>query len=689
MRNWLASGVCAIALPLLASADPPVYEVTVKDQRPLTSGSEFVIDAEAVSLRRLDRPDKILELIPGLLTAQHAGGGKSNQYLVRGFDADHGTDFAFFLDGVPLNMRSHAHGQGFAEMHFIIPETIEAIDVAMGPYSLEYGDFATAGAANLRLFQRIPESFLRVTAGSFDSVRTVGVYSPDMGIFGGENPSATLLGAFEFNTTNGPFENHEDLLQYKGLIRFDADLAENTHFESWFTAYSGRWNASGQIPERFADEFGWFDSADPTEGGHSSRQILQARITHDFDADKRLVVSSWASHYAFDLFSDFTLFLDNPVDGDGIQQQDDRIYYGNKAVYRQTLDLALPTVLSFGLDQRTDDAYVRLSTQRHRKRLERTSAARVTETSLAAFAEAETLLAPWARFVGGVRAEGFWFHVKNRYENETGDRANGNVSEDIYLPKANFILTPFSEAGPAPVAFQPLRDSEFYFNFGEGFHSNDARGVVANPQEQMLPIALGWEVGWRAPIQDWVDLSIAYWWLNIESELVFVGDAGDTEPKGRSERRGIEVAARFTPLEWLHGEIAVSYSDSRFANGEAVPQAPRFIGKANIVADVVPLPGLTAELDFNSLGPRYAVEDRSVLLHGFGVFDFALRYRRGPFEGIVGVDNIFNAQWRSSEFYYESRLASEVAAGLPGVEDWSFTPGWPRNYRVGLTYYLP
>jgi outer membrane receptor protein involved in Fe transport len=478
-RSWKTTGLVAASLlgAGLATAQP-VYDVTVKARRPVTSGSQFAVEAESLELRRLDRPDRILEVVPSLLTAQHAGGGKSNQYLVRGFDADHGTDFAFFVDGVPMNMRSHAHGQGFAEMHWLIPETIALFDVAMGPYSVEYGDFATAGAVNLKLYDRVEESFVKSTVGMWQSVRTVGLWSPDSGIFSGKIPKATLLTAFEFNTGDGPFENEENLLQYKGLARFGYRFSEATRLDAWFAAYDGQWNASGQIPQRLveSDGFDRWDSVDPTEGGDSSRQIAHARFVHDFDANRRFEATAWVSHYQLDLSSNFTFFLDDPVNGDGILQEDDRVYLGGTAVYRQQLDGAVPVVLSFGLDERSDFIDAALSKQRRRSRLSRTSDDRIRETSIAAFVEADALVLPWLRLVGGLRTEGFFFDVRNRKESQTGERASGSVSEDLYLPKLSAILTPFAEEGPLPIGFGPLRDAELFLNWGEGYHSNDARG---------------------------------------------------------------------------------------------------------------------------------------------------------------------------------------------------------------------
>jgi hypothetical protein len=707
--GWL---VAALLLALPAGAQP-TYDVTVKARRPVTSGSQWVRDAERFDQRRLDRPDRVLEVIPSLLTAQHAGGGKSNQYLVRGFDADHGTDFAFFVDGVPMNMRSHAHGQGFAEMHWLIPEAIQQIDVSMGPYAVEYGDFATAGAANLQLWDRVPESYWKVSGGEFTSIRTVGVYSPTEGPFGGDDPRARLFAAVEFNVSDGPFENEENLLQYKGLVRFGCDLTPKTQIEGWFAAYDGRWNASGQIPQRFTNLPGnsrW-DSADPTDGGHSDRQVGLVRLTHDFDENRRLEVASWASHYRLRMYSNFTLFLDPPqpcadlpedeIDscilfyGNGIVQDDDRWYFGNTAIYRQRVDWRLPVVFTAGLDHRTDLVTPSLGQQRRRTEFALTAYDDIEETSIAGYLQADVLLAPWARLVFGARAEGFFVDVDSRRESQTGPRPSGREQDAVALPKANLILSPFGEDGPLPVAFQPLRDAKLFLNWGQGYHSNDARDVVANPDETTLPIAMGWEVGLRVPVEGWLDVSFAYWWLDLQNEFVFVGDAGETEEKGRSRRQGVEVSARVTPLPWLEGEVSVAYSTANFNDrveveegvyGDNVPQAPRLVAKASLLARHAS--GISAELDFTALGRRYATEADSPKLHGYGVFDFSVRYRRGPFEAALGLDNIFDANWRSSEFYYESRLQQELENGEAGQNDFHSTPGYPRNVWGGVTWYF-
>src|SRR5690606_11489299 len=253
-----------------------------------------------------------------------------NQYLVRGFDADHGTDLAMFVDMLPVNLRSHAHGQGFTDLSFVIPETIERLELSMGPYSPEFGDFATAGALNLRLRERVAEPFLHVELGQWESVRTVAMWSPREGAWaGGEAPGALLL-AGEFLTTDGPFQDGENLLQYKLLARLGWRFSERTRVEGWLSLYDGDWHGSGQIPLRRAlgRGFGRGGSGDPSEGGASGRESLLLRLVHEPGRGRRLEATAWVAHYALDLYSNFTFFLGDPVDGDGIVQSDDRVYGG-------------------------------------------------------------------------------------------------------------------------------------------------------------------------------------------------------------------------------------------------------------------------------------------------------------------------------------------------------------------------
>jgi outer membrane receptor protein involved in Fe transport len=675
-----------LALAAPAAADEPTYTIDVRERRPVTAASSFVRDSKAFELRSVsDDPGDLLEVTPGLEVGQHAGGGKANQYLVRGFDADHGTDLALFVDDVPVNVRSHAHGQGFADFHFVIPETVERVEITKGPYEAEVGDFATAGSVNLVTRERLDESYVKFEGGSFDSQRYLLMFSPDQGAFAGgaEAPARALL-ALEAYGTDGPFSNGEDLWRYNLFGRLGLDLGERTRLVATLNAYDSRWDASNEVPQRAVDGPGFdrFDAVDPTDGGDSSTARSLVKLIHQPSDAEQLEAAGWFTWYALDLYSNFTFFLDDPVNGDQILQQDDRLRYGGWLSYARSFESApVPVSLRVGLQTQHDDAHVRLRHTRERDILETTTDDEILERSLAVFGEVELIPLPWVRSVVGLRGEQFWFDSGDR----SGlDRADGNERDAVLLPKLSLILRPFGHEAPFASEIAPLHELELFLNYGRGFHSNDARDVAENPTEPTLPTATGWEVGARTRVFDRLDVAAAYWWLNLQREFVFVGDAGTTEPRPRSRRQGVELAAELEIFDWLFWEGSLGYSSGEFTNGEKIPQAVRFIADTGLVARHPS--GVSAELGYHTLGERYGTESRAgERLRSWGVWNAALRYRRGPLEAGLLLENLGNTHWESAEYFFTSRLPGEPAGG---VDDLHFVPGNPRSARVVVAYYF-
>jgi outer membrane receptor protein involved in Fe transport len=665
----------------------PTYTVDVRERRPVSAASAFVRDSKSFELRSVsDDPGDLLEVTPGLEVGQHAGGGKANQYLIRGFDADHGTDLALSVDGVPINVRSHAHGQGFSDFHFVIPETVERVEITKGPYEAEVGDFATAGSVNLVTRERLDESYVKFEGGSFDTQRYLLMFSPDQGAFaGGEEAPARALLALEAYGTDGPFhdDNEEDLWRYNLFGRLGLDLGERTQLEATLHAYDSDWDASNEIPQRAVDGPGFdrWDAVDPTDGGDSSTARTLVKLIHQPSEREQVEAAGFFNWYTLDLYSNFTFFLDDPVNGDQILQQDDRLRYGGWLSYARTFESTLvPVAFRSGLQTLHDDAHVRLRTSTERDITGTTSDDDILERSLALWGEVEVIPVPWVRTVLGLRGEQFWFDVGDR----SGlGRPDGHERDNLLLPKVNVILRPFGGDGLLPCDLGPVRDFELFLNYGQGYHSNDARDVVANPREPTLPTANGWEVGARTRFFDRLDVAAAYWWLNLQREFVFVGDAGDTEVKPRSRRQGVEVAAELELLEWLFWQGSLGYSSGEFTNGDKIPQAVRFIADTGLVARHPS--GFSAELTYHTLGERYGSENRSgKRLRSWGVWDAALRYRRGPFDVGLILENLGDTHWESAEYFFESQLAGELA----GVEDLHFVPGNPRNVRVVLAYHF-
>jgi hypothetical protein len=673
--------------------NPNPYDITVHEKRPATAASQLSVPAADFENQPINRPADLLQAAPGLFTTYPSGGGKASQILLRGFDSDHGTDVAIFVDDLPVNLRSHAHGQGYADLSFLIPETIERIDISKGPYYANIGDFDTAGAINFVPYDRLSESVAKLEIGQFNTQRYLVMGSPRTGPFSGEDPALSAVLAVEGDATDGPFRNPDDFDSYKLYARFNAKLSDTQKLTFWSSWYSGTWNASGEIPLRAVDdgEISRFGSIDPSQGGDSQRFNVLLRNTWTLAPNQRIEATAWASEYKLNLYTDFTFFLNNPSDGgDGLVQRDRRWLYGGEIAYHGRFDLGIvPVALSGGLQLRTDDARVSAGNQTQREITSITESNDISETSLAPYVQAEIFLAPWARSVLGLRVEQFWFNVRNELPGPGG--SYGDREANLVLPKATLVFRPFSLEGPLSLSFQPLADSELFLNYGEGYHSNDARVVTCHlptegcdPSVQTLPIATGEEVGWRTHIGSWVNVSASYWWLQLQEELVFDPDTGTNAIRPRSHRQGVEVETQAHLLEWLTYDLQFTYSTAVLGNEGYVDQAPIWTLATGLTARHPS--GITANLRLRSLGRRYGVNgDQVALLHGYAVADFFLRYRWRHFEVSLGVENLTDENYASTELYYTSRLPGEPAAGVP---DYHFTPGRPRNVSVGLAAYF-
>ncbi len=667
------------------------HQFTITESKPVTASSTLTVPAEDFELRPLESGGQMLEAVPNALTAQHTGGGKAEQYFIRGFDADHGTDLAVYFDGVPINLRSHAHGQGFLDLHFVTRETVERLDAYKGPYFARFGDFATAAAIEYVPYDAVEESLIRLEGGYWNTFRAVGVASPRFGPFAGEDPQADALVSVEAYHTDGPFRDDEDLWRYSIFARGGLDLREDLRLSGHALGYLADWNASGLIPERLvsAGLLSRFGSLDPTEGGDTLR--LQGKLQLDWEISERahLMANAYAAAYELELFSNFTYALQDPVGGDGIVQKDDRLYAGGRVEYEQILGLEMPARLRAGAEWRYDDARVRLGTQTRRRTTGLSNDDDVEQLSIGPYLEAEVLPLPWVRFVGGLRFEYFDYDVQSRLPGES----DGGGDDHLWLPKANLVLAPFSEVGPLSHEAHWLRHLEVFLNFGMGFHSNDARTSLDDPR--ILARATGAEIGLRTRFFERLEVAIDGFWLDLDDELVFVGDEGTTESGGRSRRLGVELVARADVTDWLYLRGDVAYTSARFTSGdEPVPQAPRFVAKGALG---VRQGGFAAELGVRHLGDRYASEAfNEPKLSGYTVLDFGMRYRYGRFEVGVTLENLTDTDWRSSEFFYESCAPGEVgrvsacpaSGGGPGIDDFHFTPGNPRNVRGWVSVYF-
>jgi len=649
------------APPPAADAPAVLAPVVVTAPPPVAASSETLVPRRDFELRPQGRPADVLRLVPGLVLGQHAGGGKSEQYLLRGFDADHGTDVALFVDGLPVNLRSHAHGQGYADLHFLIPETVKQLESHKGPYHVEYGDFATAGAFNFVTLDVVEENTLRAAGGSFDTQRYLALLSPT-------RDRVKTLFAGEAYVTNGPFERDQHYERYNAFAKLTTWLTDGVDLSAWGSYLRSDWFASGQIPTRavrsgLIDRFG---AIDDSEGGNTQRVSFNADLRWRPSESQLVHVHTYAQYYTLDLFSNFTFFLNDPDSGDGIRQIDRRWVAGVDAYYEHRLTvLGAPVLATGGLQVRMDRPRVVLGRQADRHDLGRTQDVDIVEVSYSPFVKLDIAPLPWLRFVTGARGDIFTFDVR---DNLSGDDPSLTGKETRARPnvKANLILGPWFGA-------------ELFANFGTGYHSNDARAVVSDPTLTALPTARGYEFGVRTRPHPMVEASATYWDLRLESELVFVGDEGTTEARGPSRRHGWEFAARFRPLDWLSLGGDATVSRARFDTGDEVPLAPRLTARGDVA---VRFPwGLSASVGVRYLADRFATEDRQQTARGYTLVDFTARYRYRMVEAFLSIENLANAEYREAQFFFTSRLRGEAAEG---VDDIHFTPGAGRSFLGGL-----
>lgn len=624
------------------------YETTIVGEREHSAASADTIRSRDLQLRPVRRPGDILQISPGLLVVQHAGGGKANQYFLRGFDADHGTDLAIFVDGVPVNAVSHGHGQGYADLNWLIPETVDRIEIAKGPYAAEHGDFATAGAINIVTKRSANESSVSFTGGMFQTERGTLVLSPKL------SDGWRTIFAAEAYGTNGPFLNPERLYRLNGLARATRDFSQRTSLTIGVLGYGSGWNASNQIPLRAVRDgrLSRFGYVDPTDGGESLRFSTTAQLTVAPYADDSLRVLVFATHQRLALYSNFTFFAVDPVHGDQIEQRDVRTVIGGDASYRFVRTAAgITFATKAGLRLRADLIENELTpVQRRRAVGPPVVDTAFDEESIGLYAEETIGWLPWLRTIVGARLD--WFHV--------------GKGAAIVSPKASVVL-------------RPVRTKAFgldvYLNFGSGFHSNDARGVLQGVTP--LSRALGYEAGLRTRLFERIDFAASFFGLDLESEVVWVGDEGTTEARGSTRRFGVELELRVQALPWLFFDADVAWTRAVWtANGAAVPLAPGLIASGGI--SVRHPIGAFGRVALVYVGERSANDDGSLRTAAFHRLDAAVGWRWRMLELSVNVQNVTNSDWREAQFANESRLPDEAEPR----EDLHFTPGAPINVQA-------
>ena len=515
----------------------------------------------------------------------------------------------------------------------------------------------------------MPENLVEAAGGSWGTQRYLTLLSPT-------RERVKTLFAAEVYTSNGPFDRPQEYIRTNFFGKATASLSDTVDASAWLSYLNSNWFASGQIPTRavrsgLIDRFGAIDNS---EGGNTQRLSGNADLRWTPSDRETVKVHAYGQYYQLDLFSNFTFFVNDPVNGDEIEQSDrNRLVLGLDTSYeRRDIPLGIPLKTTAGFQFRLDRVRVVLSNVADRRVLMRTQDVNILESSYSPYVKFDAAPLPWLRIVTGARGDVFNFNVLNNLSG-VPDQPDGSATRVIPSAKFNAILGPWSE-------------TEFFGNFGTGFHSNDARAVAQDRTLPALAQATGWELGVRTKIVPRVEASFTYWWLNLSSELVFSGDEGTTEPSGATKRQGLEFLLKVRPLDWLTFSGNVTYTPVAefFSNGNAIPLAPHVTAFADVTAR---LPwGLAANATMRYVSNRWADEERTQTARRYTLIDLGLRYRyratdQVAVDGFVTIENVADTQWREAQFFNTSRLPGEPAAG---VSDIVFTPGNPRTVLGGL-----
>lgn len=639
-----------------------IAEIEVTTQREYGLTSTNFLD---LKLRPTNTSQDILRLVPGLFIAQHAGGGKAEQIFLRGFDIDHGTDLYISVDGMPVNMVSHAHGQGYADLHFLIPETVDEFKVLKGPYSTKYGDFTTSGAVEFKTASSIT-NFAKLEYGRYNTYRGVGA----LNLLPEKNKSHKLYIASEYVYSDSYFESSQKFSRLNVFGKYHGTLSKGSWLDLSASLFTSHWNASGQVPERAVDEglITRFGSIDDNEGGSTRRVNVNAILHNALGKNIELKNQAYYVNYNFDLYSNFTFFLNDPINGDQIGQNDKRNIMG----YMSTLTIRntsgrtnFKTVFGAGIRYDISDIYLAKTKDRITESF--FANGKLDQKNISVYADELIDFSGKLSINPGVRVDYFNFNYTDKLSS-TGRQTKNKLAVS---PKLNlyYNVTP---------SFQLFAET------GLGFHSNDARVVVTQQNENTLPKAFGYEAGSSFKLGNNFIGNVSLWGLNLESEFVYVGDEAVVEPSGRSQRIGVDVSARYQITKWLWSDIDLNFTHPRFideAKGEDyVPLAPVFTSIGGLSAQFSN--GFSGSLRYRYLGSRPANEDYSVTADGYFIMDAVLNYRVNNYEFGITVENLLNnRKWNEAQFDTESRLMNE---SVP-VSELHFTPGRPLFVKGSFT----
>ena len=625
-----------------------------------------------IKMRDITNSQEVLRLVPGLIIGQHAGGGKAEQIFLRGFDIDHGTDVNIAVDGMPVNMVSHAHGQGYADLHFLIPELIENLHFKKGPYYADKGNMTTAGYVNFRTKNVLPVNMIKLEAGQFDTYRAVGMVNLLSEKMKQKEQNAFI--ASEYMYTRGYFDNPQDFDRLNIFGKYYGKIGANNKLSLSASTFSSKWQASGQIPERALQSglIGFFGAIDPNEGGNTHRTNVNAQLQTTLHGGNFIKNQLYYTYYDFELYSNFTFFLNNNVDGDQIKQKEKRNLFGYNGSYTNIAYAGNKRITSeAGISVRVDKTKdSELSSTKDRAIvIEAVKLGDIGEINSSLWMDEAIQWSERFSMNAGLRWDRFDVNYMDKLDNNKISKANASA----FSPKLNFY-------------YQLNDKTQFYLTTGKGFHSNDTRVVVQTGGTEILPAAYGADLG--VVLKPTPDLFFqgAIWYLKLDQEFVYVGDEGVVEPSGKSQRLGVDFSVRYQPVKWLFIDADANYSNGRaieeIKGRDFLPLAPVFTSIGGITYRSQK--GLNAAIRYRYMGDRPANEENSVVAKGYFVTDAVVSYERKTYEIGLSVQNLFDVRWKETQFDTESKLQNESTP----VSEIHFTPGSPFFLKAHLSFFF-
>lgn len=631
-----------------------------------------------IAMRGVSNSQEVLRIIPGIVIGQHQGGGKAEQIFLRGFDCDHGTDFRLDVDGMPINMVSHAHGQGFADSHFIIPETIESVDFKKGPYTASKGDFNTTGFVDYNTRNALANNTVKLEGGMFNTFRVLGMFN-----LLGQQAKAKQQSwyvATEYRYSDSYFDNPQHFNRFNLFTKYNGKLNERNYLSISATTFWSKWNASGQIPDRAVDKgvIGFYGALDPFEGGFTYRTNLNAQLVTSLNNGDLIKNQLYYSNSHFDLHTNFTFYLVDTTNGDEIRQKEARNMMGYNGSYSHTGYLGdAKLITEAGLQVRSD--MTKNSELSHTidrfTLLKRIKLGDITELNVSPYISETISFNQHFSMNAGLRFDQYY----NKYNNKlAGDETLPGIgiykaNENIVSPKLNFY-------------YQVNNSLQFYVTTGRGFHSNDTRAVVVQHGYQVLPLAYGADFGTVFKPAKNLIINAAVWYIYLQQEFVYGGDGGDVEFSGKTKRYGFDFSGRYEPVRALYFDLDVNYAHGRSVDSPKgqnyIPLAPIWTSSAGVTYTAKN--GFNGSLRYRFVGDRPGNEDYSLTAKGYFITDAVLHYTKPKYEIGLTINNILSTKWKETQFETVTRLKGEAQP----VDEICFTPGTPFDARLSFSLFF-